>query len=210
MTDNTQQNLSALLDDELSPSEVDHLLEQMNKDQALRQAWGRYHLIGDAIRGEQTQTEVFSIAARVHESLQSEPAIVSKPKPVTQESTKREGNVHWFKPAVGVALAASVAGAAVMIMPDFALNPDSTNQPSQLANTNSVPTVSKSATLQQVAANRPQGYVLSSGTRWKNLSQPEIESKLNRYLINHNELASPAGMTSVLPYASFVSYDSNR
>jgi sigma-E factor negative regulatory protein RseA len=65
----------------------------------------------------------------------------------------------------------------------------------------------------QVIAERPvldpKPYLVQSSTRWKNLSEPKVESKLNSFLIDHNEYAAPGGI-GVIPYANFVSYDSNR
>ena len=47
-----------------------------------------------------------------------------------------------------------------------------------------------------------------SGTRWKNLDRGSpVESKLNGYLVDHGEFASPMGGGRVGPYATFVSYD---
>ena len=55
---------------------------------------------------------------------------------------------------------------------------------------------------------RNDRYVERAGTRWKNLAQPTVESKLNRYLVNHSEYATQAGVGGVTPYATFVGYDS--
>jgi sigma-E factor negative regulatory protein RseA len=52
-------------------------------------------------------------------------------------------------------------------------------------------------------------YADKPGTRW-GVKTPEIESKLNDYLVNHQEYAPTAGMKGMLPYASFVSYDAGR
>lgn len=210
MTDNIKQQISALIDGELSSAENNTLLSSLKDNPELKATWGRYHLISDALRGEQIQVEVFNIAERVRARIDDEPAIISIPKSrdVTHSSEKDNG-VHWLKPAVGVALAASVAGAVIMVMPDFSTNPGQI-QPMQVADSNT--TTVAPQPMQLVASISPvtRTYSQSSGTRWKNLAQPEIESKLNRYLVDHNELASPSGMTGVLPYASFVSYDSNQ
>ena len=211
MTEKNREQISKLIDDEISTSEREGLLKQLKQSSELSETWARYHLIGDAIRGEQVQPDVFEISKRVSARIASEPAIIAAPqKNRRTPQEEKEGNVHWMKPAIGFALAASVAGAAIMVMPDFSTNPVD-SQPIQVA-TNSPTFMPEPDKLELVtASSEPRNYSPTSGTRWKNLSQPKVESKLNRYLVDHNELASPAaGMTGVLPYASFVSYDSNK
>jgi hypothetical protein len=53
-------------------------------------------------------------------------------------------------------------------------------------------------------------YVERAGTRWKNLAQPTVESKLNRYLVNHSEYATQTAVRGVTPYATFVGYDGEQ
>lgn len=46
------ERLSALMDDELPPSERGQALDALCGDHALRRTWSRYHLIGDALRDQ--------------------------------------------------------------------------------------------------------------------------------------------------------------
>lgn len=215
MTEKTREQISTLIDDELSASERTGLLKQLKQTPELGETWARYHLIGDAIRGESVQADILGIAQRVSAQIADEPAIIAAPRPGERSSGKDKGQrVHWMRPSIGVALAASVAGAAIMVLPDFSTNlvdtPDTA--PVQVAETAPPLFMPEPDALQLIsAAEAPHSYSPSSGMHWKNLSQPETVSRLNRYLIDHNELASPAaGMTGVLPYASFVSYDSKK
>lgn len=89
-----------------------------------------------------------------------------------------------LKPLTGLALAASVATVAILGVRSL----DSEITPAaQIAAT----------------AKTPQ----TTGNRW-NVS-PEIEARLNAYLVNHSEYVG-YGMQGMLPYARIVGYDSTE
>jgi len=193
MSKEIKEQLSAMLDEGCSSLERSQILDQLNSEE-LRQTWDRYHLIGDVMRGEGTRLSADGIADRVREQLEAEPAIIAVPRPGNSVET----HPYWLRPAAGAALAASVAVLAVLTVPQF-MGTEPSGSPIQVA------------TIPVPISDDSQGRPLSpaTGTRWKNLAQPKIESRLNRYLVDHNEYASPGGM-GVLPYATFVSYDSGR
>lgn len=200
MTDNRNERLSALLDDELTHDEMIATLDQLEADQSLCKSWDHYALIGDAIRGEAIRATASGISAKVSAALEDEPSILAAPKPQTRKRDSIElggrRDIRWLRPAVGAALAASVAVAAVYISPftDHAPN----LQGEQVA---SAPAPSSNI----VAAPG-----LPEGNRWKNLNEPGVALKLDQYLREHSEFSSSGGMGGVLPYASFVSYDNTR
>ncbi|MEE9358263.1 sigma-E factor negative regulatory protein [Candidatus Vondammii sp. HM_W22] len=190
MTDQINEQLSALQDDELSSNQLNHILNRIKDDLELRRAWGSYHFIGDALRGEAVRISADSVAYNVRERLKFEPAIIAT-------SGRKVCGVgcgwdnRWIRPAAGAVLAASVAVMAVFTFPQFSDMEDGVGL--------------------QIAATAPERpYLRQTGTRWKNLAKPEVESRLNRYLVDHNGFASQNGMSGVLPYTSFVSYDPNR
>lgn len=192
MSKEIREQISAFLDNELNAQEVDRTLARIGAENELRQSWDRYHLIGDAIRGESVRISSRGIAERVRECIESEPAILSAPAPDREGRRSRTG--QWLRPAAGAALAASVAALAVMVLPEFtASTPE--GEPIQVAR---APVPASGVFLER------------KGMRWKNLGQPGVESKLNRYLVDHSEYASARGMTGLLPYKSFVSYDTSR
>ena len=121
-------------------------------------------------------------------------SIIASPKHADQRSGsfKYHDNVHWLRPAAGMAMAASVAALAILLFPKY----------SDIA--------SDGPGVQVASAPSTVIYTTSTGTRWKNLAEPTVESRLNRYLEDHSEYASPGGMSGVLPYASFVSYDAGQ
>lgn len=191
MTNKQNEQVSALLDNELSDTEIASVLTGLNQQHELRQRWDRYHLIGDVIRGEPVQFKATEISERVRQQVESEPAIISMPK--RAGATGRMS--LWVKPIAGAALAASVATVAVITAPGF-LGLDEPTGP-QLTVTN-------------VSTVVPASYQNISGTRWKNLTEPSLETRLNGYLVDHSEHVSTGTGIGVMPYATFVGYDTER
>ncbi|MEW8586475.1 MAG: hypothetical protein AB2531_11985, partial [Candidatus Thiodiazotropha sp.] len=102
----------------------------------------------------------------------------------------------------GVAVAASLTAVAVVMAPQM-INPGSSEAPGQLISSN-----------QLEDRNQPQEsrtiYVAEDGTRWKLLKKPKVESRLNAYLLNHQDLSPSSNIKGIMPYATFVSYDENK
>lgn len=192
MTDDINEQISSLLDNELSQKEIRHTLDLLQEDEALRNKWDRYNLIGDAMRGEAVRFSAVSIADRVQARLEHESVDFSNVQALPATRLRRFP-ARWYKSAGGAALAASVAVVTVLSFPQF---------------TNMSPEPGSEVIAESVAPD-PAPYLVQSSTRWKNLSEPKVESKLNSFLIDHNEFAAPGGI-GVIPYANFVSYDSNR
>ena len=204
MTDKLSEQVSALLDNELSDHESDSVLSKISQDRDLQQSWERYHMIGDVMRGETLNLRAGEISERVKKEIDSEPAIISIPK----KSKTRPWKSNWIKPAAGAALAASVATVVVLNTTDL-LGLDESTQPVTVASikpkpAQSVVTVANINTVVPVQTS----HQTLPGTRWKNLKEPSIESRLNGYLVNHSEYAAPGNGMGVMPYATFVGYDS--
>lgn len=189
MSEKIHEQVSALLDNELSPREASEALGRLQECDDLQAQWNRFHLIGDVMRGEASQVNASETAMRVRQSLQSEPAIIAAPK---MKALLQQGPL-WMRTLAGAGLAASVAALAVLTAPYLL---DSTpGDTTHIASTTS-------------GISAP--YAQRTGTRWKNLKEPEVESKLNGYLVEHSEYASPSGINGVIPYATFVGYDSKE
>ncbi len=226
MTKNIREQISALLDDELSQQERSQIVEQMSEQKQLRDKWDRYNLISDVIRGDAGERVSPSLADRVRAQVDNEPAILAAPKPVNTAPA-------WARPVAGTALAASVAVLAVIAAPQL-LNPETATSP-QVATTKAV----QPNYVQLAPAPSAQGYQLVNstqynrsqyqyrmqpvvvaqpasrwpaqyGTRWNNLTKPVTESKLNKYLIDHSGYATQGPVRGVVPYATFVGYDARQ
>jgi sigma-E factor negative regulatory protein RseA len=97
------EQLSALVDDELPGSEHDLLLRRIESDDQLYQRLSRYQLISDALQSHLPERVDPAFSRRVKVLLRSEPALSSYSRLAT-----------LARPAAGLAVAASVAVLAVM------------------------------------------------------------------------------------------------
>ena len=107
---------SALMDGDLSEIEV---LNELGTDPTLQDTWSRYHLIGDAMRGDLPVNLQLDLSDSIMLALEDEPAILA-PKPAqpaapqVQPAGKVIPFVRRFGQQVGqYAIAASVAAAVI-------------------------------------------------------------------------------------------------
>ena len=185
MSEQIREQLSALLDGELPAQERDLLLARLARDPALRAHWSNYQLIGDGLRKSLPAQIDLGLADRVMQAIEALPA-----QPAGKSSAVR----RVLKPLAGLAVAASVAVVAVL-----AVQQSRTLTPSAA----------------QVAINQPpaqpEAYVRVQGTRWQtqpgNVQAPQVDNRLNEYLVNHSEYAASGGMPGMLPYVRVVGYD---
>jgi hypothetical protein len=55
----------------------------------------------------------------------------------------------------------------------------------------------------------PDNFVRAGATRW-DVKEPETESTLNAFLVEHNEFASSSGIGGMMPYVRVVGYDNPK
>lgn len=185
MNDQTPTKISALIDEELQGDELERLSREISENEELRRLYGNYQLIGDAMRGEKVDPRFSVLADRIRDQLAYEPTILAPPM------RTRVWRNPWFKPVVSLAAAASVLTATVLTLPGK-IGPQ-VSQPLAGGERSGPPVV----------------YVGNRGTHW-DLQQPNVESQLNGYLVNHRNRAPAASMQGMIPYASFVAYDQER
>ncbi len=190
MNSQQKERLSALLDGEGGQRETDDMLRHLAGDPELEATVARYGLIGPALRGEGIHHQALDIHLRVSRQLADEPTVLAPPPRHSGQSVER-----WWRPAAGIAIAASVAALAVMFAP-------------ALMQSSSVPGAADAGGGVALVTT-PVSMELSEGTRWTD-GQPAVEDKLNSYLADHSEFAVQGGAPSLLPYASFVSYDGDQ
>jgi sigma-E factor negative regulatory protein RseA len=110
MTVNAHEQLSALLDGELSEAEAAMVVRRVARDEALRCAALRYSLIGDALRGDLPQGRPADLVARVRAELDRVPA----PAPAMNAPARTSRFIAY---GGGIAVAASVAVVALLALP---------------------------------------------------------------------------------------------
>jgi hypothetical protein len=62
----------------------------------------------------------------------------------------------------------------------------------------------------QIAAAPPAQFRLSTLTKRWHVDEPALESKLDRFLVNHKEQSPVTGVMGFLPYATVVGYEARR
>jgi sigma-E factor negative regulatory protein RseA len=103
-------------------------------------------------------------------------------------TTAKPAVSSWYKPVAGLAVAASVGLLAVAL---WTLRPDGLNA--------------------MVSAERVASTVTATPRSLTTAeADPMLESRLNSYLVNHNEYASMNSVNGVLPYVHLVGYQTTR
>ena len=188
MNDNKREQLSALIDGEAEAHECDALVKSLCQSDSHEEKarWERYHLISDALKKNLPDNPQHDLSARVSAALEDEPTVLAP----------RRFKINWkrySKPLVGAAIEASVATFSIVglrvVLPELTtVNAVATNEPS----------ISP-----QLQSN---DFTTVAGT--ENSKQPiqldDKASRLNGYLVNHNEFAAPNGMQALPPYTRVV------
>jgi sigma-E factor negative regulatory protein RseA len=181
MDEQLKEKLSAFMDGELGQAETADIYHQLQQDEALKACWSRFHLIRDALKREAAAVASDELATRVSAALQDEPTVLA-PK------LHRLHFKHVLRHAASFAVAASLTAVAILGIQSYT-SPVNNNE-------------------FQVATQSPQGqqWKRVSGTHW-NMDKPEVEDRLNAYLVKHNEFASGNTAGGMLPYVTIVGYD---
>ncbi len=193
MANNLEEQVSALVDGELPHEEVDNVFSKLKQDDAAQACWRHYHLISDALKNNLPEKLPEDFVNRVSLALESEPALLAPP-------VRRRTQTFINRPTIGFALAASVAAVAFL---GLGWNNQTAveQMPSLAANMTQAPAINTSASAPVVSYTRVQGG------QW-DVEQPAVVSKLNDYLLSHDQYSSVAGVRNgVLPQVRIVGYE---
>jgi sigma-E factor negative regulatory protein RseA len=120
MSEQIREQVSAFLDGELPGSETELLLKRLMRDAVLRESFGRYALIGEALRGAghgaQRSPLSRGFTAGINAAIDGE-AAPAAPLPMHVRAPR------WWRPVAGAAVAASVAAVAVVALQQRAVSP---------------------------------------------------------------------------------------
>ena len=175
-----KEKLSALVDNQLDELEERRVFTALEGDVALRRTWERYHLLRAALHQDVDVVVAQDAAEQVARRIEAEPS--------TAVSFRRHRVTRFLGT---LAIAASVAAIAIAGVQWI-------HQPAP-------------APLPALAANKPalQNIIRSGTTRW-DMKEPETESALNAYLVEHDEFASTSGLGGMMPYVRVVTYDNDK
>ncbi len=213
MTDRIDEQISALVDDEIGDAELKVVIEKLGGSDDLAERWQRYNLISDALHNNLPEAIAPDLTGRVRQALENEPVVLAPRRWRVPQMT-----APLLRQVGGMAAAASVAVAVVMVL---SLQQDPVRDsgiPSQLADQQEsapvVPSVAEPtvAAIQQPAIQPrqpavaiPRAVLVSDmePSRPMMVTPREIDSRFESYLINHSEYAVSGGM---LPYTRLVGH----
>lgn len=178
-TDDMKEKLSALADNELDELSERRVMVELEKDAGLRRTWERYHLVRSVLHQDLDLQVPRDMAERVAARIDMEPASTGPFR--RQKITRYAGTL---------AIAASVTAIAIAGVQWF-------NHPA-------------SAPVPPLAAVQPapENIIRAGSMRWDmKHKEPEAESALNAFLVEHNEFASSSGIGGMMPYVRVVGYD---
>ncbi len=219
MTDEKLLKLSSYMDGECSEIER-RAVENGLRDIEMRASWARYHIIGQAMRGELPRCIDRRFADRVRQALSAEPTVLSP------SLRRRE---HWTKPLAGAAIAATVAAVAVFgvrnlgtspVSPTAAVATASTTLPAEapvviqqpLAPASALIGAPTQAPVHVVGAYGPGDAAWGEFGRAAatDVPTPSARSRLNSYIMNYSEQRAMMGSPGVLPYVKVVGYGAEQ
>lgn len=186
MRDVMNEKVSNFLDGELDQSESEQLISTLHEDKDLRAVWARYNAYGSAMRDELSPVLGVDFSSRVIQALAAEPVQLS---PAAWPRKKRITG-----PVVGLAVAASLIGIAILIQKPVYQDETSTT-------TSKIAAVTKSTT----APTAPENYELIVS----NSKNENVRERINRLLVEHNEYNPASDMTGIWSYSRFVGYNAS-
>lgn len=188
MTETMRESLSALLDDEANELELQRLLQQLESDPRLRQAWVRYNMVRSATSGQPTAYPGLDVSDRVRAA-------------ITGRQAPRGLGRRLVEPLVSLAVAAGVA--AVVVLGGQQLAGIERDPYSGQAVAGSVSPVgmvnSLGATSVQASYGTTALPVLqpATGTAYKELARQRLQKYMQEHA-EHAALNSPGGL---VPFA---------
>jgi len=171
MNTDPREHLSSLMDGEISRETGRFLVRRLGADEELCATWARYHLVRDCLRHQEGGLAGETLATRVRRAIESE----------SPPAAPRKAGGVWLRPAVGMAIAASVALMAIV-----AVGP--ANRPVQPSSN----IAAESA--EPPAFTSPQSLTPAPVSQTASLhGAPAGESRMNAYLLRHYQAAGMNG-----------------
>jgi sigma-E factor negative regulatory protein RseA len=193
MSEQIREQVSAFLDGELPNSETELLLKRLTRDAELRESFGRYALIGEAVRGASPGVLTKGFAARVNLAIDGEP----RPQPGMQRATTTS---RWWRPLASISVAAGVAAVAIVTFQQRSSAPGSLPSGAVVARVSSAQP--------HPAGGSPVGVPLTAQNREElsyTVPTPSADApaslapaRLTNYVFAHSKYSSGLGQRGVL------------
>jgi sigma-E factor negative regulatory protein RseA len=199
-----KEHVSALVDGELESDSASETIDVLLESDEMQLHWSRYHVVRDVLRHKVYPDASGELCDRVRSCLADEPLHM----PARRLLPRAWRNA--LKPVAGMALAASVAVVAILVvrgLGEVPAEPQAAQAPSPQVVANS--TGATEATSAVIPASATTQSVIRPAAlkrlQW-NTTEPAVANRLNGYLVTHSEyLGGPIG--GLHPYARIVGYD---
>ena len=181
------------MDGELDELALHRVLKDVENNPEMRDAWSRYHMGRDALKGADSSFLNLDISSQVNAAIQNE----------SMESDSQSGGKSWFKAVAGLGIAASVTFAVVL---GARFNPlVETGVDQQLANKSEINVVKPEA----VPFNG-QSMIAQSPDAIESLDEEQLQQaqeRLNSYLKQHAQDSALGQGRTAMPYARVVNFE---
>lgn len=174
MSESNREHLSALMDGEIDAKGRDFLLRRLSGDPEMSRTWQRYHLVRSCLHQEMASG--MSIADRVAEALDDEPALVA------------ESRGGWFKPIAGTAIAASVALMAIV-----GINSN------LMERGTAAPEIEQPGFVSQPTAFDQPFSRQATPVSFSDSLPPADRERINNLVVRHNQAVGAGGFVAYLP-----------
>lgn len=189
MKERNNESLSALMDGEADELEVRRILNQLDKDDELRDKWKNYHLMGSLMREE--SLDGIDLTQRINQALDGVADASGNDSDVFEEVVNAGvSKPAWYKPLTSVAVAASVTLAVLLgvqsIEPEHGLGLAS-NQ------------------------NQPPAELTASTLSVEEQQQLETaQQQLQEYVLQNPAQNAEEGEKGELPFARVVEFETKK
>jgi sigma-E factor negative regulatory protein RseA len=200
----TREQISALVDGELSDSQLDNVFASL-RDADAKVDWELYHRIGDAMRSEEIASASLSsdFSARLAARLDAEPTIIAPASPpITEPSRNSRTSVRrWALP--GAAAAVAMASIAFVATPQLMVasgDRGAVTSPAVAVAEPKVELVSSKRASEQgavVAATIPNGVVVR-------------DARIDDYLLAHQRFSPSPYSTAQYARSATFAADSSK
>lgn len=202
------EKISAYLDGEATPQEVENTTAALLRDPALRGELGRQHWLRHALRDSRPLALDAGFSSRVLAGLDAQDEAPVQRSNVAAFRPRKVSTPRWYRQAAGLAVAASVIGAVVLV--SNPLDEPSPLDDSQALQSQNAAPVQQAATFpaatQQVALQQQQRSPAATSVQTQQaaadhwaVSDPDLQDQLNGYLLEHDGLARGYGLSGATP-----------
>jgi sigma-E factor negative regulatory protein RseA len=202
MNEELDSQLSAMFDNELPAAQCELLARRLSRDEELKARWALYAAIGATIRAEGGPRLDIQLARRVSVAISAEPPVsvpgemtAALARPAVDSPTPARSRVlgsRWWAPAGQVAVAASVAAAAILWV---RYESPSSESPAIVQNTPAGSNRAVGQAADNLVATKANSYVVPRSTAHRSMVP---STQLANYVVAHSEFSSPVVRRNLL------------